>query len=245
MPMDLRDKGVLITGGGTGAGRAIALALAAEGCQVGITGRREEKLQETAGLNSHEPAIQFLPADVSDRDEVQRLFDWAAEKIGPINILVNSAGINVKKRATKDLSPEDFDRLIRINCTGAYNTITSVLPQMRNRQDGLIININSIAGLRASLLAGVGYSAAKFAMTALARGFANEEGDNGIRLTTIFPGEINTPILDERPEPVSDQRKASLLQPEEIGTTVVYLAKLPPNAHVAELVIKPVRQRFS
>ena len=243
--MDLQGKGVLITGGGTGVGRAIALALAAEGCRVGVTGRRAEKLQETASLSSHKPAIQFLAADVSDREEVRRLFSWAGEAIGAIDILVNSAGINVKQRMVKDHSPEDFDRLLGINCTGAYNTIFAVLPQMRERQDGLIININSIAGLRASQLAGMGYSAAKFAMTALSRGIANEEGDNGIRVTSIFPGEINTPILDDRPEPVSDDRKATLLQPEHLGETVVYLAKLPPHAHVAELVIKPVRQKFS
>ena len=241
---DLEGKRALITGGGTGSGRGIALALAGEGCQVAITGRREQVLQETAQLGPTDPAIQYRAADVSNREEVRDLFRWAAEAIGPIDILINSAGINVKNRAVKELSAEDFDRMLQINCTGAYNTIFAVLPQMRERRDGLIININSIAGLRASELAGVGYTTAKFAMTALARGVANEEGNNGIRVTSIFPGEINTPILDQRPEPVSDERKATLLQPEELGATVVYLAKLPPNAHVAELVIKPVRQSF-
>ena len=243
--MNLQDKGVLITGGGTGTGRAVALALAAEGCRVGITGRREEKLEETVALNNRGPSIQFLTGDVANRDDVSRLFEWAAEAIGRIDILVNSAGINVKKRAVKDLAPEDFDRLISINCTGAYNTIHAVLPQMRKHQDGLIININSIAGLRASQLAGLGYSTAKFAMTALARNVANEEAENGIRVTSIFPGEINTPILAERPEPVSEERKATLLQPEDLGATVVYLAKLPSHAHVSDLVIKPVGQIFS
>ena len=243
--VDLQGKRALITGGGTGTGRGIALALAAQGCHVAVTGRREDVLKQTAALGPDDPHILYRTADVSDRDDVRQLFDWLADAIGPIDILVNSAGINVKDRAVKDLSAEDFDRLLEINCTGTYNTIFAVLPQMRERQDGLIININSIAGLRASMLAGVGYSTAKFAMTALARCVANEEGDHGIRVTTIFPGEINTPILDQRPKPVSDERKATLLQPEELGATVVYLAQLPPNAHVAELVIKPVRQRFS
>lgn len=243
--MDLSDKGVLITGGGTGTGQAVAQALAAEGCRVGITGRREDKLAETAALHSGEPAIQWQTADVSDRQDVERLMQWADEAIGPIHMLVNCAGINVRQRSTKDLAPEDFDRLLRINCTGAFNTMWAVLPQMRERQDGLIVNINSVAGLRASVLAGVGYSTSKHAMTALGLGVALEEGDNGIRVTNIYPGEINTPILDERPEPVSDERKATLLQPAELATTIVYLAKLPPTAHVAELVIKPVRQAFS
>ena len=243
--MSLRNQGVLITGGGTGSGRAIALALAAEGCRVGITGRREEKLRETAELTPHDSPIRFARSDVSSRDDVHQLMVWAEREIGPIHILVNCAGINVKDRATKDLTPADFDRLLQINCTGAFNTIWAVLPQMRERQDGLIVNINSIAGLRASTLAGVGYSTAKFAMTALGRGVALEEGENGIRVTNIYPGEINTPILDHRPEPVSEERKATLLQPEELAATVVYLAKLPPHAHVPELVIKPVSQEFS
>ena len=174
----------------------------------------------------------------------QRVVD-AIHGRGPIHILVNSAGINVKNRATGELSPEDFDRLVNINCTGTFNTMWAVLPQMRQRNDGLIVNINSIAGLRASTLAGAGYTTAKYAMTGLGRAVALEEGDHGIRITNIYPGEINTPILDERPEPVSEERKATLLQPEELAATVVYLAKLPPHAHVADLVIKPVQQHLA
>ena len=243
--MNLEGKGALVTGGGTGAGRSIALALAAEGCSVAVTGRREEKLLETAALGPNDPSILCHAADVSDRNDVERLFAWAAEALGPIHILVNSAGTNIKQRAVCDLSPEDFDKLLHINCTGAFNTTWGVLPQMRERQDGLIININSIAGIRASTLGGVAYSASKFAMTALSRCVALEEGDHGIRVSNIFPGEINTAILDQRPEPVSDARKATLLQPEDVGAVVALMAKLPPRAHMAEVVLKPTHQPFA
>ena len=242
--INLSTQGALVTGGGTGAGRSIALALAAEGCRVAVTGRREEKLAETAELATSGPPIQCYAADVSQRNEVERLFTWAAAEIGPIHILVNSAGINVKDRAVECLSPENFDEVMKVNCTGSFNTIWAVLPQMREREDGLIVNINSIAGKRASVLAGVAYSASKFAMTALGRGVALEEGEHGIRVTNIYPGEINTPILDQRPEPVSDERKATLLQPEELGEVVTMIARLPPTAHISELVIKPVRQKY-
>ena len=242
--MNLQAKGALVTGGGTGTGRSIALALAAEGCHVAVTGRRKDKLAETADLATGDPPILHHAADISNRDEVERLFAWAAAEIGPIHILVNSAGINIKDRAVVDLSPENFDEVMNINCTGAFNIIWAVLPQMRERQDGLIVNINSIAGKRASVLAGVAYSASKSAMTALGRGVALEEGDNGIRVTNIYPGEINTPILEQRPEPVSDKRKATLLQPEDLGAIVTMIAKLPPTAHISELVIKPIRQKY-
>jgi NADP-dependent 3-hydroxy acid dehydrogenase YdfG len=241
--MALKGKGALITGGGTGTGRSIALALAEQGCKVGITGRRESALAETAELAS-DGSIVYHTADVADRDDVKRLMDWTADAIGDIHILVNSAGVNIKDRTVAELSPEDFDKMMRINCTGTYNTTWAVLPQMRERQDGVIVNISSIAGIRSSLLAGVGYSTSKFAMAALGRGVALEEGDNGIRVTNIYPGEINTPILEQRPEPVSDERKTKMLQPDDLGVVVAMIANLPPHAHIAELVIKPTNQTF-
>ena len=247
--MDLKGKAALITGGGTGVGLSIALALVADGCKVGLAGRRESALQEAVAhcrteLGPDAPAVVYHSADVSDRDDVKRLFDWAAEELGPIDILVNSAGINVKNRAVSQLSGEEFDKVMQVNCTGTFNTMWAVLPQMRERKDGLIVNLNSIAGLRASPMAGVGYSASKFAMTALGIGVANEEGDNGIRVTNVYPGEINTSILDQRPEPLSEERKASMLQAEDLGALVALIAKLPPRAHVAELVIKPTIQKY-
>ena len=241
--MTLQGQNALITGGGTGTGRSIALALAKSGCKVGITGRRESALAETAAL-VNDGSVVYQTADVSDREDVASLMEWASKTLGDIHILVNSAGVNVPDRAVPELSPEDFDKMMQINCTGTYNTTWAVLPQMRARQDGVIVNIGSIAGIRSSLLAGVGYSTSKFAMAALGRGVALEEGDNGIRVTNIYPGEINTPILENRPEPVSDERKAKMLQPDDIAACVVLIASLPPTAHIADLVIKPTNQKL-
>lgn len=243
--MSLAGKTALITGGGSGIGAACAVALAQEGCAVGITGRREERLKEAAGRFEGEPGIKYFVSDVGDRDSVSKLFDWANKELGQVDILINSAGVNTQKRLFAELSPEDWDKLMRINATGAYNTMHAVIPQMRERKDGLIINVASIAGLRCSLLGGVAYNASKFAMRALGLTVNNEFFEEGIRVTMIHPGEVDTPILDDRPTPVTDEHRARILKPEDVAAAVVMVAKLPPRANVTELTIKPTTQPFA
>ncbi len=243
--MKLEGKIALVTGGGTGIGEGIAAALADEGCRVAIAGRREDKLRETAAKHKLPTPLATHAVDVADRASVAKLFRWAAESLGPIDILVNAAGLNIVSRSLADTAPEDWDRLMAINATGAYNCITAVLPQMRERQDGLIVNISSIAGKRALRLGGVAYCASKFAMTALGTFASLEEGRNGIRVTNIYPGEVDTPILDARPTPVTPEHRARILQPADVAAAVVMIASLPPRAHVAELVIKPTTQDYA
>ncbi|MFG0332058.1 MAG: SDR family oxidoreductase [Maioricimonas sp. JB049] len=244
--MQLQDRTALVTGGGPGIGAGIAMGLARAGCRVAITGRREEKLREVAAAYRSSDGGELLvhASDVADRESVRELFGWVGKELGRVDILVNSAGINVPKRKMAELDPADWDKLIQVNATGAYNTIYAVLPQMRERKDGLIINISSIAGVRASLLGGVAYSASKFAMTALGTCVGLEERENGIRVTNVYPGEVETPILDARPNPVSAEHRARILQPEDIASLVVTVAALPPRAHVPDLVIKPTTQEF-
>ena len=115
---------------------------------------------------------------------------------------------------------------------------------MRARGDGLIINVSSVAGKRALAIGGIAYCASKFAMTALGTSVGNECAHEGVRVTNIYPGEVNTPILDNRPVPVSDERKTAMLQPEDFGELVVAIACLHPRAHVAEMVIKPTTQQY-
>jgi NADP-dependent 3-hydroxy acid dehydrogenase YdfG len=242
--MRLSGKTALVTGGGTGIGLGIARALSAEGCRVAIAGRREQPLREAAQQHCGDPVLLFHTVDVADRDSVIALFQWADQQLGHIDILVNSAGLNIKNRTMAEMRPEQWDQVLAANATGAYNCTHAVLPQMRARRDGLIINISSIAGKRASALGGVAYAASKFAMAALGTAVANEENKNGIRVTNVYPGEVNTPILDNRPTPVSDEHKAAILQPEDVAALVVTIACLPPRAHVAELIIKPTRQEY-
>ncbi|MDA0806862.1 MAG: SDR family NAD(P)-dependent oxidoreductase [Planctomycetota bacterium] len=239
----LEGKTVLVTGGGSGIGAEIARNLAASGCRVAITGRRESRLQEV--VDSSDKEILFKVCDVADRADVSRLFEWAREMLGSVEILVNSAGINVAKRSMAELDPADWDKLLQINATGAYNSIREALPQMREKQDGVIVNISSVAGIRAGLLGGVAYNASKFAMSALSLTVGEEESKNGIRLTSIYPGEVETPILDERPVLVSAEHRARILQPEDLAAAALMVISLPPRARVPELVIIPTRQSFT
>jgi NAD(P)-dependent dehydrogenase (short-subunit alcohol dehydrogenase family) len=240
----LAGKTALVTGGGTGIGLGIAAALAKAGCKVAISGRRDEVLREAAGKAASESPLLHHQADVADRKSVDALFDWALRELKQIDILVNSAGVNVPKRLMADLTPENWDLLMEVNATGAYNCIRKVLPEMIQRGDGLIVNITSIAGKRAGLLGGVAYNASKFAMAALGTSVAAEVGASGVRVTNVFPGEVDTPILLNRPVPVTPEQRAKILQPEDVGAAVLMIACLPPRAHVPELVIKPTSQLY-
>src|SRR6202044_3588442 len=142
------------------------------------------------------------------------------------------------------LDPTDWDRMIATNLTGSYNLVHSVLPSMRQKKNGLIIQICSVSGLRASTLGGAGYSASKFGQSALGICLGREEGPRGIRSSVIYPGEVNTPILDARPIPVGADRRSVILQPAEIAAAGKFLVELPPRAHVPELVIKPTVDDF-
>ena len=243
--MKLAGRTAVVTGGGSGIGQAIAGAFAREGCRVVICGRDEEKLRRAVADAPAQGSLLAHGVDVADRQSVATLFDWATDRLGQVDILVNNAGINITNRSMAEMNPEDWDHLFGVNATGTYNCIYQVLPQMRERKSGLIVNISSIAGKRATPLGGVAYNASKFAQTALGIAVGIENAEYGIRVTNIFPGEVDTPILDHRPTPVSDAHRATILQPEDVAALVVTVAQLPPRAHVPELIIKPTTQIYA
>lgn len=237
-------KNVLVAGGATGIGQAIAVALASAGHHVAIAGRRESKLQEAQTAYDGPGEISIHPCDVADRASVKELVDWFHQKIGTIGILVNAAGINIRDRSMAAMDPAEWDRVLQVNATGAYNLMAAVLPEMRAQQDGTIINVSSIAGKRAIELGGIAYCASKFAMTALGTAVGQEEAANGIRVTNVYPGEVDTPLLEQRPQPVSDEHRSRMLQPSDIAALVLTICSLPPRAHVPEIVIKPRLQTY-
>jgi NADP-dependent 3-hydroxy acid dehydrogenase YdfG len=243
--MSLQGKIVVVTGGATGIGQAIAYRLAIAGARVAIGGRRLDKLRAAAKAFSGQPSLESHECNVSDRQSVARFFAWAENELGAVDILINGAGANIKNRSIASMRPEQWDDLLAVNATGAYNCMAAVLPAMRKRQAGLIVNISSISGLRASRLGGVAYCASKFAMAGLGTAVSLEEAQNGIRVTNVFPGEVDTPILDERPTPVTPEHRARILQPDDVAAAVLMVAELPARAHIPELVIKPVTQEFA
>ncbi len=222
----------------------IALALAEEGCRVAICGRNEEKLAAAAARFGGASPILYRSCDVADRESVGQTIEWVNERLGPVDVLVTSAGVNVADRSMQRLDPSDWDKIVAINATGTYNCIYSVLPSMRERRAGLIVNISSIAGRRALELAGPAYCASKFAATALGTAVGQEVRNEGVRVTNIYPGEADTPILDQRPEPVPAEKKARMVHPEDIGAMVVAVAKLPSHVQVPELTITPLYQAY-
>jgi NAD(P)-dependent dehydrogenase (short-subunit alcohol dehydrogenase family) len=243
--MSLKQQNSLVIGGGTGIGLSIARHLAQAGARVAIAGRRAEKIQEAVESDDSPGGLLAHPVDIADRDSVRQLFDWAADQLGPIDILVNSAGVNIKTRTMAEMTPAQWDHVLAVNATGAYNCMYAVLPQMRERGGGLIVNVSSIAGKRATPLGGVAYDASKFAMTALSTAVGIEAAEHGIRVTNIIPGEVETPLLDQRPNPVSAAHRARILQPDDVAPLVVAIALLPPRAHVPELIIKPTSQAYA
>ena len=241
--MNLSGKVALVTGGGSGIGLGIAKALAGEKCRVVIAGRNEDKLKKAAeSFPENEPLV--MGCDISDRAAATSLVKNTVTELGPIDFLVNSAGINVAKRLMVDLDPDDFDRIMAVNTTGFFNVLHAVLPGMRERSGGLVFNVSSIAGKRALPLAGPAYAASKFATTALGTEVGAEEAENGIRITNIYPGEVNTPLLDDRPVEVPADVKAKMVHPEDVGAMVVAIAKLPAHVVVPELIIKPLYQEY-
>ena len=239
-------KTAVVTGAGSGIGRGIARALDGLGLRLALIGREQRKLEETQNeLTGGRDSALTISCDVGDRDSVRTMVGRVLEAFGSIDVLVCNAGTNVRNRSLEALSPEDWDKMIEVNLTGAFNLVHHVLPSMRKRQDGLVIQICSISGIRASTLGGAGYSASKFGQSALGICLGREEGQNGIRSSVIYPGEVETPILDARPVPVPPERRAVILQPEDVAAAVRFVAELHPRAHVPELVILPTVDDFA
>ena len=236
--MKLNDKVVLITGGGSGCGAGIAQVCAREGATIIIVGRNEDKLQTVVASIGDQ--VTSFAADVTDRPRVKELVDQVISEHGKIDVLVNNAGVNVVDRTLEVLLPADWDYVMQVNVTGSFNVVHEVLLHMRARKEGLVVSISSLAGNHPSTLAGCAYTASKHALSALTRMIDMEEAGNGIRATVISPGEINTPILDQRPVVVSDEHKSKILQTTDIGEAVLYVASQAPNVCISDMTIKPL-----
>jgi len=240
----LTNKTALVTGGGSGIGLAVARAFLEHGACVAITGRQETRLRQAAESLQAGDRLFFYPADLAQLEQVKGLVNRIEQQWGSVDILINNAGLNVRERTVRELTPDNWRLLMRTNLDSAYYCIHAVLPGMLQRRDGLIINISSIAGKRASPLGGAGYAASKFGMSALGLCLAAEEKDSGIRVCNIYPGEVDTPILKHRPQPLTPEQRQKILQPEDVAAAVLFVATLPPRVSIPELIIKPTSQFY-
>lgn len=240
----LKGKIAWVTGAGTGIGRAGAIDLAKAGAHVVLSGRTEATLKETAKrIAKARGKCSVMPLDVSDRKAVDKVAVDIFRQHKRIDILVNSAGLNIPKRSFLDVEPEGWDQVININLNGTMYCVMAVLPQMRKRKDGLIVNVSSWAGKYIGKVTGPAYNASKFGVSALTETINAEEGANGIRACCICPAEVATPIMDRRPVPPSKEDRAKMLQEEDLGATIAFVASLPPRACVNEIIISPTWNR--
>lgn len=233
-------KTAVITGAGSGVGRAIALALAKESWRIALVGRREEILKQTAkltGLKSSD--ILVRRCDISDPDAVEKMTQLVQERFKKIDVLVNAAGTNTPQRSLQVLTYDKYCELVNTNLTGAYLCVQGFLPAMRKSGNGTIINIVSDAARQASPKAGPAYVVSKFGLLGLTQSINAEERGNGIRACAILPGDIDTPLLDKRPQPPGRQARDQMLQPDDVAQCALLAINLPHRALLEEILIRP------
>jgi len=241
----LQGKVAWLTGAGSGIGRAGAQELAAAGATVVVSGRRQEGLDESVALIAKAGGkAESVLLDVSDKAAVARAGADILGRHGRVDILVNSAGLNLSTRLWKHLTPDTFDHIVGINLNGALYCIHAVLAAMRAQKGGLVINVSSWAGRFEEYLTGPAYNASKTALAALTNSLNDEECVNGIRACCIYPGEVATPILRHRPVPPSQEEIDRMLQAEDLGKTIRFVAEMPPRVCINEILITPTWNRF-
>jgi NADP-dependent 3-hydroxy acid dehydrogenase YdfG len=240
----LDGKVAWVTGAGTGIGEAGAKALAREGASVVLSGRRREPLEAVArAIETTGGRAVVEPGDMTDAKRVTEIAESIRERFGRLDILVNNAGNNVKERSWKELTPERIDTVIDANLSSAFYCAWAALPMMREQKDGVLIHTASWAGRYVSVLSGPGYTAAKHGVVAMSHELNMEEFANGIRSTVLCPGEVATPILDRRPVPVSAEDKARMIQSEDMGEIILFVATRPKHIVLNEMVIGPTWNR--
>ncbi len=234
-----------VTGAGTGIGRAGAIALAKEGVTVYLSGRRVPELEAVAeriidaGGKAH-----VAPLDIMDADGCYATVEHIVKEHGRLDIVVNSAGLNRPIRRWRDIDQESFHIVVDVDLKGAFNVCHAALKPMRRQRDGLIINVSSMASQgRTGGVSGFPYAAAKHGMNVMNESINDEHAHMGIRACALCPGEVATEILDKRPVPPSQEERARMVQEEDVGETVLFIARMPPHVCLNEIHITPIWNR--
>jgi len=240
----LSGKVAWITGGGSGIGEAGARTLAAAGAAVVVSGRHREELNRVFdSIRSAGGNAEYVALDVADAREVQQAADEIHIRHGHVDILVASAGTNIAGRYWKDLSPQGWGSVINVDLSGVAYSVLAVLPSMRKRREGTVMIISSWSGRFPAYAVGPAYNAAKTSLLALGHSFNMEEGPNGLRATVIMPGEVATPLLKKRPVPPPQEEMDRMLQPEDLGAIIRFVAELPPGVCLNEILVSPTWNR--
>ena len=241
---NLNGKVAWVTGAGTGIGEGAALALARDGATVVLSGRRAEALQTVADkITKQGGKASVQPADVTKAAAVQKVADAIRSEHRRLDIVVNNAGMNIPDRTWQRLQAEGADAVITGNLTSAFYVVQAALPIMRARKDGLIIHTASWAGRFIGPVSGPAYTAAKHGMVAMSHTINLEECQNGIRSCVVCPGEVATPILVNRPIPETAETMARMVQSEDMGNIIAFIAGQPAHVCINEIVVSPTHNR--
>ena len=241
MLTNLEGRIIWVTGASSGIGAAAAKRLSQAGAIVVLSGRRSERLQALSETLPGENRVE--PLDISDQSAVTSVLERILDAFGRLDILVHSAGLNVRARELKLLSTSDWNTVIDVNLNGAFYCCHAVLPIMQAQQEGLIINISSWAGRFVSRVSGAAYSTAKHGLNAMTVSINQQYCADGIRASAICPGEVATEILDARPQPVSAEDRAKMVQPEDLGDLILYVCQTPRHVCLNEITISPTWNR--
>jgi NADP-dependent 3-hydroxy acid dehydrogenase YdfG len=227
----------IVTGASSGIGRATALAFAESGISIALVSRSRDKLQAVAESARELGAeAKVYPLDLAQIELVKAEIQAISDDFGGINILVNNAGMGYTN-SLEDTSLADWQQVLDLNLTSVFQCIQGILPQMRDRRGGTIINVASIAANNAFPNWGA-YGVSKAALVALSKALAVEERANGIRVVTIYPGAVNTPIWDTNTVRADFNRQA-MLTPEIIARSILHTVLLPSQAVVEEMTVMP------
>ena len=241
----LSGKVAWVTGAGSGMGLSGAQHLAVAGATVIMSGRRADVLEREADAIRHAGGKAEVAAlDVSNALSVHGVAQSILARHDKVDILVNSAGLNHPQRFWRNQTVASWDQVIRVNLDGTFYCTHAVLPSMRTRRDGLVINISSWAGKYTLAIAGAAYCGSKHAVVALTETINMEECVNGIRACAICPAEVATPILDRRPVPPSPEERAMMLQADDLGKTILWVADQPAHVCINEITISPTWNRM-
>ena len=240
----LDGKVAIITGAGTGIGKVAADLFAEAGADLVLAGRRQAPLDEVAALaREHGVEVEVRPTDLEDGDAAAALGAWSLERFGKVDILVNNAGHSSRVRSMRYVGPEEWNSVFKVNVEGVYRLTQSVLANMIERSTGTVITVSSMAALNPGLLGGAPYSAAKAASLNMIRGMNAELTKFGVRASAIMPGEVDTPILENRPRPPDSDDRSTMMQPEDIAQAIFLCAAMPQRTIVEQVVMIPTMRR--
>ena len=227
----------IVTGASSGIGKATALAFAESGIDIALVSRSQDKLKAVAD-DSRKLGVEAKAyvLDLAETEQVKAKLAAIADDFGGVNVLVNNAGMGYTN-SLENTSLADWQQVLNLNLTSVFQCIQGILPQMRGRDWGTIVNVASIAAYNAFPNWGA-YGVSKAALVALSKALAVEERANGIRVVTISPGSVNTPIWDTDTVQADFNRQA-MLTPEIVAQSILHTVLLPPQAVVEEMTIMP------